>query len=94
MIFVLLFLATARITRLVNDDTLTERPRTWLILRLNGHENAQYLITCPWCVSVYVGAALAGAWAWLGTPTWFMGSLAALAASYVTGWLAENGKGE
>lgn len=94
MIYILMMLAVARITRLVNEDTLTERPRSWLILRLNGHENAQYLITCPWCVSVYAGAGVAGVWVAVGSNPWFVGGLIALAASYVTGWLAENGKGE
>lgn len=47
-----------------------------------------YLVTCPWCVSVYVGAAAAPLWYWFGDSPWVIVPAAALAASYVTGFLA------
>lgn len=49
-----------------------------------------YLVNCPWCVSVYVGAAVAPlAWAW-GTRWWLLVPALALAFSYVTGFLASK----
>lgn len=51
-----------------------------------------YLITCPWCASIYVGA-VAALLVWLagGSPWLFVPALA-LAFSYVTGYLAQFGE--
>lgn len=49
-----------------------------------------YLVNCPWCVSVYVGAVVAPlAWFW-GTSPWLAVPALALAFSYVTGFLASK----
>lgn len=79
-------LATARVTRLITSDRLTEHPRLWTLMRLDPEGLGAYLVTCGWCVSVYVGAGVA-ALLWLG-PTWTVWPLSALAFSYVAGWLA------
>lgn len=79
-------LATARLTRLITTDRITERPRLWLLMRLDPEGLGSYLITCSWCVSVYVGAG-AAALLWTG-PSWTVWPLAALAFSYTAGWLA------
>ena len=79
-------LATARITRLVTTDRITQAPRTWLQLKLDPDGLWAYLVTCDWCASVYAGAGVAAALAW--GPTWTVWVLAALAFSYVAGWLA------
>lgn len=90
---VLIALTTARITRLITKDFLLDRPRDALLRRLDvgAHTQLQYLLVCPWCMSVYVGAGVAGAWwAWGETMglTWTM---AFLSASHVTGFLATKG---
>jgi hypothetical protein len=62
-------LATIRLTRLVIDDTITEplRDRAMDALIRTGEEHPElqpitekleYLLSCPWCVSVYAAAAL------------------------------------
>lgn len=51
-----------------------------------------YLITCPWCASIYVGAVAAPLWYWLGTSPWLLVPAAALAFSYITGFLAQHGE--
>lgn len=84
---ILLLLATARVTRLLSEDKITERPRLWLTRKLEGHSQLQYLIHCPWCLSMYVGAAAAGTWALWGGTMWYTIVTAALSASYVTGFL-------
>lgn len=92
--FVLLLLATARVTRFITTDVLFETPRNALITRLvkeSGHpvrDKIAYLIVCDWCASVYVGAALMGAWHYWGESMWFMMTTAALSMSYGAGYLA------
>jgi hypothetical protein len=96
MIIVLTVLAVARVTRFITSDVLFEAPRTWLIRKLIDHEGEPsairgkiaYLIVCDWCASVYVGAAAAGAWYVWGESMPYMAVTLALAASYVTGYLA------
>lgn len=96
---VLMTLAVARVTRLITTDVLFEDPRGWAVRRILSpgitplRHKIAYLLTCQWCASVYVGAAGAGAWyAWQGTMA-FMVITAALAASYVTGFLASVTEG-
>lgn len=85
-------LATARLTRLVTADRITERPRlalvNWAITR--EHDAVEYLITCPWCVSIYAGTGIGAAWWAWGDARWFTAAAAALAASHVTGLLASR----
>jgi len=82
-------LATARITRLVTRDVVFSRVRDRLIVALPSRlDPVAYLITCDWCISVYAGGAVAGAWyAWGGTRA-FTAVAGALAFSHITGWLA------
>lgn len=91
MSLVLIALATARITRLITEDFILGRPRNALLLRLGSDNPLAYLIVCPWCMSMYVGAGVTGAWwAWGGT-LWFTWTTAFLSASHVTGFLATKG---
>ena len=87
---VLAALATARLTRLVTTDRITETPRHWTLRRLNPEGMAAYLITCDWCVSVYTGSAAATGWALWGDHRWFTAVCAAFAFSYVAGYLASR----
>lgn len=49
-----------------------------------------YLAVCPWCVSIWIGAAVAPiAWLW-GNRPWFAIPAVALAASHLTGFLASR----
>ena len=93
-VFILAALATARITRLVTTDRITQAPRTWVLRRVvsrYGDESLlAYLVVCDWCVSVYVGAGVATAWALAGQTLWFQATAAALALSYVAGFLASK----
>lgn len=85
---VLAALATARLTRLVTSDRLTQAPRHWVVRRLPEGSLLAYLVVCDWCVSVYVGGAVAVAGAVAGAWPWTWAAPAALAFSYVAGWLA------
>ncbi len=69
-------LAATRLVRLIAQDAILDRPREWITLRTDGTraEPLGYLVNCPWCVGVWVGAAVAAAAAlfhgspWLGWP--------------------------
>lgn len=80
-------LATARITRLITTDTITESFRVRIISRLNIEGKIAYLLVCDWCASVYVGVAVAGSWwAWGDTKAW-LAAVLALSFSYAAGFL-------
>lgn len=81
-------LGVARLTRLVVADKLTEKPMTWVIGKTSRWGMLGYLLTCSWCVSVYVAAGVSAAWWAWGAERWFAAVCAALAASYVAGFLA------
>lgn len=93
----LIALATARLTRLVTTDVLLEKPRHWALQRLADRgpvrDKLAYLIVCDWCASVYVGAAVAGAWWAWGDTLWLTMVYTALSASYATGFLASKTEG-
>lgn len=84
----LTLLAVARVTRLVTDDRITEAPRNAVVRRLDPDGLMAYLIFCPWCVSVYTGAAGGAAWWAWGDTRIFTAAVLALAASHVAGVLA------
>lgn len=48
-------LATYRATRLIAVDKITNRPRCWIERRLPSWFGS--LISCPWCLSVWVAGA-------------------------------------
>lgn len=117
IILVVYALAVARITRMVTDDRLFNKPRGAVIVRawtraypvvkskpagperrdllvsvMTNHATMPpmlaYLIVCPWCVSIWIGALVAPlAWLW-GTRPWFAIPAVALAFSHVSGFLA------
>lgn len=85
-------LATYRLTTLIKDDKITEDIRNVVFKRYgqpsdeNSHK-ISYLLTCPWCISIYFGglAVLAGA-RW---PRAWKPLSKALSYSAMTGLLAE-----
>jgi hypothetical protein len=87
--------AVHRVTRLLVGDKITEPLR----LRLGVDRDGQYrpwigyLVTCPWCVSVYVATAAVLAAALLPWPVVAWPALAA-ACSSVTGLLAAREGGD
>ena len=90
MTLILCALATARLTRLVVEDRITLAPRAWLLRRLPEDGMLAYLIVCPWCVSVYVGAGVGAVGGLAGWWSWVLAPFAALAFSYVAGFLASR----
>lgn len=97
-------LAVARVTRLVTSDKITEGIRYRFVAsrlrrkygvsptaeQMGSPPMLAYLIMCPWCISIWIGAALAPFVALWGTRPWLWAPAFALAASYVSGFLAQR----
>ena len=82
-------LATYRITKLVLEDEIFAEPRNALLKRFNPQETKiGYLLTCPWCVSVWAGVAVAAGLKYAPKATEPVAQ--GLAASAVTGLMYER----
>lgn len=74
------FLIVARATRFLNADYLAG-PFRDLVERKTGHGKLFYLITCPWCASIWIGAPVAALAVWTlsdyrgWTSVWLFGGL-------------------
>lgn len=55
--FTLTALATYRIVRLIQRDTIFQKPRNWI-----EHSPLAKLVSCPWCLTVWAAAATYSAW--------------------------------
>ncbi len=97
LLLVVYALAVARLTGLVASDEVTRPLRDGLLARLDerraAHRQLATLATCPWCVSVYVGAVAAPVALWWGESPVFLIPAVALAFSQVTGMLSDLGRG-
>lgn len=51
-------IATYRLTKLVMDDKITEDFRTYIYQTFPRESKISYLITCPWCVSIWAAAVI------------------------------------
>ena len=83
--------ATARLARLVTQDTIFENQRLAYVRKMDadGHPKLAELAVCPWCVSVWIGGVVALA-AQRGTPGYRLAT-SALAFSLAAGLAAELG---
>jgi hypothetical protein len=81
-------LATYRLTRLVIEDEVTAPLRDAAYARLKPGGKLAYLLSCPWCVSIWAGGALSVLRA--ASPRAANVVSTALAASAVTGVLYEK----
>lgn len=90
MDFVIDALAAYRITRLVTEDTITEPIRERIEARaiISGRKRLAKLVSCPWCVGVYVGVGVVVARA--VAPRQWAVAARALALSAATGIVAER----
>lgn len=56
--FGLLTLLAFRITRLLISDTILDVPRGWLTRKVKADSYLADLLTCPWCLSVWLTLAV------------------------------------
>lgn len=77
--------------RAEEPDDPTQQRKNLAMVMANHADNPPmlaYLVVCPWCVSIWVGAVMAPlALAW-GTRWWMLAPALALAFSHITGFLA------
>jgi hypothetical protein len=85
VVILLTVLATARLTRLVNKDEVTDPIRIAVIRRYGEDSRPAYFLGCPWCVSIWVGFALVPYALWITDLSLWLWPLLALAASWFTG---------
>lgn len=76
-------LGVTRAMQITLWDRITAAPRAWLGDRLNPDGYLGYLIRCPWCISVWIGALTVALTVWGTTREWTLRVLAALALSLV-----------
>ncbi|MEO6628484.1 MAG: hypothetical protein ABIP03_07920 [Aquihabitans sp.] len=83
--------ATARLARLATRDTIFDTPRLRYVRKMDstGHPRLAELAVCPWCISVWIGGAVALA-AHKKVPGYQVAT-AALAFSMAAGLLNEIG---
>jgi hypothetical protein len=77
--------ATARITRLITLDTITEPIRA----RLPGMLGA--LVQCAWCTGVWVAVPVGLSWHWWADHTWWQVTALIAALSWFAGAVASAG---
>lgn len=82
--------ATARVTRAITTDVVLARFRLWVERQRGQHSLAAYFVRCSWCVSAWVGAAVAPLAYGFGDEPVFVVPALALTLSYLTGLLAER----
>jgi hypothetical protein len=87
-VFLLALGAVARLTRLLNSDVLAAPFRTRVERRFGSGSRVAYLMTCPWCASIWIAPPVVAAAAALGGTWWFTFPAACLTVSYVYGLTA------
>lgn len=90
-------LAFMRVTYLVTLDTITEPVRDWIVVHLDDAPGSAgswfaYLVTCPWCASVWLGAVAAPVLLTWGDSPWLFVPALALALSQIAGMFSNLGR--
>ena len=95
LLFVLVLGATHRLARLITADFIMGWLRRWAMLRdaRHGRDEDQpgalaYLVTCDWCVSMYLALPVAVVAIWWGDNRVVLAILLALTASAFAGNMA------
>lgn len=97
VVLVLAVLSVARLTRIVTIDQIFAPVRDVVRRRLGADSQITYLIFCPWCMSIWIGAGVSAV-LWWGTPvgaslasegiSWWVGvTIFTLVSSWATGVL-------
>lgn len=80
--------ATHRLTVLLNEDQITHGIREWFFKRWNPSNTWTYVFTCPWCMSIWIGAFVAAGI--LFFPELWLYFALLLAFSSITGLIEEK----
>ena len=82
--------AIARITRFLTSDVLFDPVRDRIERRFGSDSRICYLLSCPWCASIWVAAGVSWVAAAAGAITWAESVPFALLTSYMYGLLAQH----
>lgn len=82
-------IAVVRLTRLINQDVITEPLRDFVWERFPPNTKIGYLLTCPWCMSIWAGLSITLLRRFFPKTADIVSTT--LTASQVTGTLAERG---
>lgn len=90
LLAVLIVASTYRLTRLLVVDEFPPIAyvREWITVRAGEASSLAYLVHCPWCTSVYVGALVVAGTDWLTDYTVMTPALLIAVASAVSGLIA------
>lgn len=83
--FLLSLGATCRVTRFITKDTLAAGFRTWIAARFGDDSKLSYLVSCSWCTSIWVAAAMTALAQGAGGSLALQLTTTALTLSYLTG---------
>ena len=78
-------LATFRLARLISTDTVSRRLRDEIWKRHSPAKGLGYLITCNWCLSIWIGIALTISCTMI--PVWTLIAATPFALSAIAGLL-------
>jgi hypothetical protein len=88
--YLILGLATYRLTRLITTDTVFERVREKVWKRFPPHKGGiGYLITCNWCASIWVASLVFSMYKISTEPVIFVSTILSLSA--FAGFLSRAG---
>lgn len=82
----LLMLASYRVTRLLIDDAIFDKPRDFLLGQLDQEGKLRYLLGCYWCLGLWVSAGLT----LLIAPNFLSWLFLTLGSSTAVGFLASS----
>ena len=85
LLVILSILSIYRLTRLVTADRILQGFRGWVVLRSRW---LGYLVTCDWCLSIWVAPLPAVAVMLWPDSQWVWGILIALSGSAITGLIS------
>ncbi len=85
LVFLLSLGTVCRVTRFITKDALAAGFRTRVAGRFGDDSQPAYLVSCGWCVSVWVAGAVTALAYWAGQETWFQAGTTVLTLSYLTG---------
>lgn len=78
VVFLIMALATARLTRLVVEDQISEPLRNWAYRVDPKIEHVGYVVGCPYCTGIWAGIGVL----WLSAVAWiYWGTILGYAAA-------------
>jgi hypothetical protein len=93
-------LATARLTGIITGEDEVFAPQVlWLVEKINPDSldkgwrfKIAYMITCMWCMSVWIGVPVAALAYWYGMQPWVLVPAVGLAFSQISGMTSGWGR--